>query len=80
MQNGERGASTFEAFVVTVFLGQIFRVIVGAAQLDKLNAICLIEPPSSSSQVATLNYQRLGDCSYDNRGHKQNNVNNDLTP
>jgi hypothetical protein len=49
-----------------------------AAQLDELNSMGLIEPRGNEGQVATLNHQRQGDCSYYNEQSRQNNVYNDI--
>ena len=51
-----------------------------AAQLDELNSMGLIEPRGNEGQVATLNHQRQGDCSYYNQQLRQNNVYHDLAP
>jgi hypothetical protein len=54
------------------------RVGDAAAQLDELNTMGLIGPQGSKGQVAALNCQRQGDCSYYNGQGRQNNIYNVL--
>ena len=50
-----------------------------AAQLGNLTAMGLIRSGSSGGQVAALNCQRQGECTYHNEQPRQDNVHNGLT-
>ena len=69
-----------ESFVLALFLVPNLGIGDAAAQLDELNAMDLIEPQVSKGQMAALNHQRQGDCSYYNQQLRQNNVYHDLAP
>jgi hypothetical protein len=77
-QTGERGTSTFEEFVLALFLVSDLRVGGDAAQLVELNAMGLIGPRGSRGQEAALTHQRQGDPSYYNGQCRENNVHNDI--
>jgi hypothetical protein len=67
-----------KSFVLALFLVPDLRLGAAAAQLDELNATGLIGPRGNKGQVAALNHQRQGDCSYYNGQCRQNNVYNDI--
>jgi hypothetical protein len=68
-----------KSFVLALFLCvPDLRVGDAAAQLDELNTMGLIGPQGSKGQVAALNCQRQGDCSYYNGQGRQNNIYNVL--
>lgn len=68
-----------KSLVIASFLVPNLRVRDVASQLDDLNAMCLIGPKSSRGQVAALNCQRQGECTYHNEQPRQDNVHNGLT-
>ena len=69
-----------KGFVLALFLVPDLSIGDAAAQLDELNSMGLIGPQDNKGQVAALNHQRQGDCSYYNQQLRQNNVYHDLAP
>ena len=65
-------------FVLSLFLVLDLRIRDVAAQFDELNTMDFFGPQHSKGEMATLNHQRQGTCSYFNGHLRQNNVYNDL--
>jgi hypothetical protein len=78
-RNMRRAPAHLKSFAVALFFVPDLIVEDAAAQLNKLNAMGLIELYSSRGHVAALNFQRRGNHSYGNRQHRQRNAHNDLT-
>lgn len=68
-----------KSFQLPFFFVTDLRVGDTNAQLDKLNVMDLIGPQSSRGQLAALNHERQGDCSYLNEQDRQSNFQNGLT-
>ena len=66
-------------FVIILFLVPAFGIGDIVVQFGELNAICLIEHPSSKGQITALNHQRRGDLKYHDGRRRQRNVHKGLT-